>query len=128
VSRVPGLLRTSALVAAIAGAGGSLGFLLHANRHPPPLLLVIMSTWVIGPFVALMVAGAVSKHWPSPVQTTLDSMMFVVALGTLGVYTADALNPPKAQAAFVFVVVPLVSSVLTAIAVATAAVRSRGQG
>jgi hypothetical protein len=51
---------------------------------------------------------------------TLYSITLVLTLGSLAIYVYDAWRPPKAQAAFVFVVIPLASWLLIAI-VATAA-------
>jgi hypothetical protein len=59
--------------------------------------------------------------------------MLVLALGSLPIYGNDALRPPRAKAAFVFVVVPLVSWLLIAIVVPVTALvfgrfSHRGEG
>ena len=112
-------------IAALVAAVGSVGFLLHAGQRTSWLLLVIMVVWVVAPFVALILAESVSKRWPALVRTTLYSLMLLLTLGSLIAYAGDALRPRKGQAAFIFVMVPLVSWVVIAIAVATAALVSR---
>jgi biotin transporter BioY len=84
-----------------------------------------MMVWVLAPFLALVLADAISKRWPVLVRTTLYCLMLVLTLGSLAVYINDALRPRKAQAAFVFVAVPLVSWIVIAVAVAVAALVSR---
>jgi hypothetical protein len=119
------VLRRAALIAVLAGAAGSAGFLLRAGQRTSLRLLVIMVTWVLAPFLALVVAGAVSKRWSLTIRATLYSVMLVVTLGSLAVYADDALWPRQAQAAFVFVMVPLVSWALMAIVIPAAALISR---
>ena len=113
--------RAVGLTAVLAGAVGSIGFLLHAARSPSLLLVVVMSAWVLSPFVALAGAGVVSKRWLPLTRATLSWLMLVLPLGSLAVYGADALDPPKAQRAFAFVMVPPVSWLLMAVAVTAAA-------
>lgn len=103
------LLRTIALTMELAGAAGSLGLTLHAGRHNDSVLLIILfAAWVLSPFVALLVADMVSKHWPVLTRVTLYCLMLVLALGSLVSYSA-VLSPPGAKPAFVFLVVPLIS-------------------
>jgi len=112
-------------IAALVGAAGAAGFLLRAGQRTSWLLLVIMMVWVVAPFAALSFAELVSTRWPALVRTTLSSLMLLLTLGSLIAYAVDAWRPPKAQAAFVFVMVPLVSWGVMAIAVATSALVSR---
>ena len=123
-----GLLRTATLIAVLASAGASVCLMLHARGpHASPLLLVIMGTWVIAPFIALQLVDAVSKRWSVLTRTHVSGVRLVVALGSLAVYGDDALGHRTAQAAFVYVVVPLASWLLLAIVVWVAALRSGWQ-
>jgi hypothetical protein len=121
-------LRAVALVALLAGAVGSEGLMFRAG-HPPFLLRVLFVIWVLSPFAALlaadMLANMVSKRWSIPTRATLYSVMLVIALGSLAVYVADALGPPKSKAAVAYVVVPTASWLLLAIVVPIAALLSR---
>jgi ACR3 family arsenite efflux pump ArsB len=120
------LLRRASLVAALAGAVGSIGFMLYAGRRNHSLLLPVLFTiWVLSPFVALGFAHLASKRWPVLTQATLYSLMLVLAPGSLAIYGHAALHPPKAQAAFVFVAVPPASWLLMAIVVPVSALISR---
>lgn len=118
-------LRAAALVAALAGAVGSAGFLLRAGQRTPRLLLAVIALWVLSPFAALLLANLYSKRWPVPIRATLYSVTLVLTLGSLAVYTFDVLWPRSAQPAFVFVLVPPVSWLFGAIVVATSALISR---
>jgi hypothetical protein len=111
-------LRVAALIAVLAGAVGSVGFLLRAiYRNPSQLLVVFLAIWVLSPFVALLWANVVSKRWLVLTRATLYGVMLVVTLSSLAIYAADALWPRSSQAAFVFIVVPPASWLLSAIVV-----------
>src|SRR5436305_321840 len=87
-------LRIAALIAVLAGAVGSVGFLLRAiNRNPSQLLVVLLAIWVLSPFVALLGANVASKRWSVPTRVTLYGVMLVVTLSSLAIYVADALWP-----------------------------------
>jgi hypothetical protein len=116
-----GILRVAARIALLAGAAGSVGLMLRAGHRTPRLLLLLFVFWVLAPFVALASADAVSQRWSAPTRATLYGVTLVIALGSLVIYADDALRPRTAQAAFVFVVVPLASWMLTAIAIPIAA-------
>ena len=118
-------LRAGALLTVLVGAVCSVGLMLHAGRHNDSrLLLLIMAIWVLAPFIALLLAFWLSKRWSVLTRTTLYSVMLVVALGSLAIYSTDALWPFKAQAAFVYVVVPPTSWLLMAISIPLAALIS----
>jgi hypothetical protein len=102
----------------VIGAAGSVGFLLHkggGNRT----VLAIMMLWVLAPLVLLALAYARSKRWAVP-------MTFVIMAGALVVYGVDAVVPLRPQAAFPFVLVPLVSLPLIAFVALIAQRASRG--
>jgi len=127
-----GLLRAAALTAVLAGAVCSVGLMLYAGRrNNSRLLLVLFALWVLSPFVVLVFANVVLKRWPVLTRATLYSLMLVLTVGSLAAYGVVALGPPRAKAAFVFVVVPPASWLLIAIVVSIAALisgrRSRPQ-
>jgi hypothetical protein len=120
-----GRLRAAALLAALVGAAGSLGFMLNAGRRTPRFLLVIFVFWVLSPFVVLVWAHMIAKRWSAVTRAALYIVMVAVTVGSLAIYGDDAVRPRRAQAAFVYVLVPPVSWLLIAIVVPTAAVISR---
>ena len=133
--RLLGRLRAAALIAVLAGAAGSVGLTLNTSRGRDLGLLAILvfAIWVFAPFVALVLAHALARRWLVHTRATLYCLMLVVALGSLAMYVGDALLNPGTQDAFVFVVVPLVSWLLIALVVPTAALISgrrsrRGDG
>ena len=75
--------------------------------------------------MALVCAYVVSRHCSVFTRATLYTVMLVLTLGSLAIYGGDALRPPRARAAFVFVVVPLASWLLIATIVPIAALVSR---
>ena len=122
-------LRTAALIAVLVGAAGSLAFLLRAGHRTgsPPFVMVLMVTWVLAPFVALLLASVLAKRSLAATRVTLCIVMLVVTAGSLAVYAHDALRPPKTKAAAVFVAVPGASWLLIVVALSIAALVSRRQ-
>jgi hypothetical protein len=85
---------------------------------------VLFTLWVLSPFVALVLASVISKRWSFHTRATLYSLMLALTLGSLAIYADVALGPPRAKTAFVFVIVPPASWLLTAIVVPIAALIS----
>lgn len=79
--------------------------------------MILMAIWVLSPFIILVWADLVSKSWSVLTRAALYGVMLVLPLASLASYGANALRPPKAQAAFIFVVVPPASWLLIAIVV-----------
>ena len=120
-----GLLRATSLPAVLVGAVGSLGLTLYAGRHNKSRILpVLFAFWVLAPFVALVWANVVSSRWQVLTRAALHGVMLIVAIGSLAIYGYVALGPPRAKAAFVFVVVPPASWLLIAVVVPIAALLS----
>jgi hypothetical protein len=120
-----GVLRAVALIAVVAGAGGSVGLMLRAGGRTPRLLLALFVIWVLSPFAALAWANMVSKRWSVPTRATLYCVTLVLTLGSLAIYGGLVLPPAGSARAFVFVAVPPASWLLMAIAVPLAAWISR---
>ena len=121
-----GPLRTAALVAILIGATGSVVFTLIAgHRNPSRFLIFLFVIWVLFPFVALVLAAFISKSWLVLARGTLYSVMLFLSLASLAIYGRVALGPPRAKTAFVFLVVPPLSFLLTVVAVSTAALLCR---
>ena len=122
------VLRTAALIALAAGAGGSIALMLRAgHRNPSRVLLILFAIWVLSPFVALLFAIIVSKDWSVLTRATLYGVILVLTVTSLAIYGDVALGPPRAKTAFVFVVAPPASWLLIAITISTAALISRGR-
>jgi hypothetical protein len=102
-----GVLRTVALLAAMAGAAGSVGLMFRASQHPPRVLLVLFTLWVLAPFVALLWAVMVSKRWSAATRTTLHCTTLIITLASLAIYGELVdLKPAGSANAFLWVVVP----------------------
>jgi hypothetical protein len=111
-----------AVIAVVAGAGGSVGLMLSVgHRSDSGLLLVLFAIWVLSPFTALVLATMVSTRWSALTRATLYSVMLVVTVGSLAIYAVAVLRPPTSAPAFVFLVVPLGSWLLMMVVVPTAA-------
>ncbi len=121
-------LRAATLSALLVGAGGSVALMLRAGRrNTSPLLIVLFACWVLSPFIALAFAAIASKRWSTRTRVTLYGIILVVTLGSLALYGAVALGPPRTRTASVFVVVPPASWLLMVVTLALAAVVSRGR-
>ena len=107
--------RTSALLAVLLGAAGSLGLTLYTGRNNNSVFLMLLfSGWVLSPFIALFVADIISKRWTVPTRMKLYRLMLAVAVVSLIGYSG-VLIPAETKPAFVFLIVPLASWILTAI-------------
>ncbi|MBI4491908.1 MAG: hypothetical protein HY690_03845 [Chloroflexi bacterium] len=91
------------------------------RRNPSQLLVVLMAIWVLSPFVALLLAIVASKRRSVLARVTLFGVTLVMTLSSLAIYEAAALWPRNSQGAFVFIVVPPASWLLSAIVVPIAA-------
>jgi hypothetical protein len=115
--------RTAALIALIAGAAGSVGFMLlvgHQNRSG--ILLTLFSLWVLSPFVLLLWADAVAGRANRP---SLYGMMVIVTAVSLGVYGYVAASPRAVKNAFPFLVTPAALCIFAAAFLTVSARRSR---
>ena len=111
-----GPLRPAALIAVLVGAVGSVGLLLREGQRTPRFLLVLFVLWVLSPFMAVVLADAISKRWPVLTRPPLYGVSLVFTLGSLVIYGAVALGLLRARPAAVFLLVPLASWLLIAIA------------
>jgi len=72
-------LRNMAIVLLLIGALGSLGFVLHAGRNNNSVLLVaLFVTWVLSPFIALLVAHLILKNWTAHTYAVLHCLMIFI--------------------------------------------------
>lgn len=117
------LLRAIALLFVVAGAAGSMDLML-STAHPPFLLLVLFTGWVLSPFVGLLIASRIARHWSESNRMTLYILMLVIPSASLIGYSG-VWSPPGARPAFAFLMVPLISWVLMAIVLLIAWSRAR---
>jgi hypothetical protein len=111
------MLRIVALTAGLAGALGSLSFVLHTGRNNDSVLLVLLFVaWVLSPFIALFVANLVSMRWPAFTRVILYCLIIFLTVGSLLSYSGTLRLPGK-KPAFVFLVVPLLSWIIIAIVI-----------
>ena len=101
-----------ALIVMLVGAIGSLGFMFYAGRNQNSVILIaLFTTWVLSPFVGLLIANKTSKRWTVLPRVTLYLLMIVLTLGSLISYSG-AFSPPGTKPAFKFLVFPLISWLL----------------
>jgi hypothetical protein len=90
--------------------------MFYAGRHQNSrILLLLFATWVLSPFMAAAVLT----------RAALNVTMLVIALGSLAIYGDVAFGHTKAKVGTVFLIVPLLSWLLIAVVVATAALVAR---
>lgn len=119
------LLRVLALIATLIGSGISLGLVLQAGHNNKSVLLIgLFVSWVLSPFIALMVANVVSKLWSVFTRLTLYSLMVIITLASLVGYWGG-LSSPGMKPAFIFLIIPLISWLLIVIVIPIAALVSR---
>jgi len=119
-------LHGAAAVAAVVGAVGSVALTLYAGRtNNLPFLMILMSGWVLAPFMGYALASRSSGGWNASTRAVLDGVIVLVAVASFVIYTRDALRPPASHAAAVFVAVPIAAWLLMLIAVPLTALISR---
>lgn len=120
-----GIVRIIALVVLLAGAWGSLHYiLLAAQDNSSGLLRFLFAAWVFLPFAALLTAGIVSTNWAVKTRITTYLLMLLVAAGSFTAYSG-MLSLPGTSPVGAFVVVPLVSLLLLMIVIPVAAFLAR---
>ena len=118
--------RSLALAAIILGAAGSVGLMLRVgHRNPSVLLTVLFTIWVLSPFAGFVVADSLSARWSAATRATLHGVMLLLTAASLAIYGRIAFGAPVLRPAFAFLVVPLGSWLLMAVAVTAAALAAR---
>lgn len=103
------LLHKTAVLAVLAGAGGSLGFTVYTGRHNDSVvLLLLFAGWVVTPFITLLLVNTVARRWSSLKRLILYSVMLLITIASLILYSG-LWTPTGAKPAFVFLFVPLLS-------------------
>jgi len=127
-SRIPNfpMLRASALALSVAGATGAVALVIFAGqRNPSRLLIALFVVWVLGPFVAQLLALRITRHASPVTQATLYVVMIATAIISIALYAKAAFSPPRQQAAFMFVIVAPVSVLALAAIVSLVAFLTR---
>jgi uncharacterized membrane protein YsdA (DUF1294 family) len=110
-------LRLIALIALVIGTVGSIGLWIRAAQHPPPLIIVLFVVWVLSPFVVLGIGHVAAKRWASSTQAALYWVTLLVTVASVVIYADDALGHRTTHPAFVYVAVPPVSGLASAVAI-----------
>ena len=110
-------LHSIARVAALLGAIGSVALTLYAGRgNSLPFLMILMSLWVIAPFVGYALAGRFSARWSAAARKALDVVIVLAAIVSVVVYAVAALKSPRPRAT-PFVAAPVFAWVLMLVGV-----------
>ena len=115
------------MVASMLGAIGSVILMLMSGLHPPAFLVILFIGWIIAPFAALIFVNVLFKTRPGVIANAISGLSIIIAAVSLAIYEYVLVSPPPSQPAFPYVAVPLGSWVVIAIAVAVAALISRGR-
>jgi len=119
-------LHRTAQVAAVVGAVGSVALTLYAGRNNNlPILMILMSGWVLAPFMGFALASRYSGRWAASTRAMLDGIIVLVAIASLVMYARDVLRPPASQGARVFVAVPIAAWLLMLVGVPLTALIAR---
>lgn len=113
-------LRSVALIILVFGAVAAIGLLRRAQQHPPLIVVVGFIAWVLAPFVLLALANILSPRWRRTARVTLFAVTLFVAVASLAVYFDDSIAHRTAKPAFVYVAVPPVTVLLSALVLGAA--------
>ena len=126
-SATGGGMRAMAAASAIIGGVGSVALMYHVgSRNPSWLLLLMFLGWVSAPFAALLWAIRLAPRLPERERTVLYALTILIAAASLAEYTNVAFGPPPTKPARFFLMVPVASWLVMAIAAAVARSMSRG--
>ena len=119
-------LSRAAWLIPVAGGVVSSGLMLCAGqRNNSRLLLALFAFWVLSPFVALVLASAVSTRWSALTRATLHALTLLITAGSLAIYGNALSMPPGSKLAFPFLVVPLGTWLLIIVTVPLASLLTR---
>ncbi|HEY4363052.1 MAG TPA: hypothetical protein VGN17_18930 [Bryobacteraceae bacterium] len=111
-------------IASWTGAAAVEGLTLYAGRDNGSLILKsLFAIWVLLPFAVFAVANRIARRPQSAGRAWHQRVMLVLTLAAVAIYVATILWPPKAQAAFPFVIVPPVSVAVLGVAMAIVSFR-----
>jgi hypothetical protein len=111
-------LHRIAELAAVVGAVGSVALTLYAGRNNNlPFLMILISGWVLAPFLGYALAGRYSTRWAASTRAVLDCLIVLVALASLVIFARAAINPLASKPGGPFVAVPIVAWLLMFVAV-----------
>ena len=97
------------------GIVGSIVLVLYAGRRNPSFFLMVLFVgWVCLPFLLAALASEKAEPWGAKARAIVDGGIVVVTIGSLSVYTAVALGPPRPKPASFFLLVPPASVLLMA--------------
>jgi len=94
--------------------------LCASHRQNSRILLLLFAIWVLFPFITAVWAYVFSNRWTVVVRVPLYVVMLVVSLASVPIYGGVAFGHVRAKVGFVFLVVPLISWLVIAIALAIA--------
>jgi len=102
-------LRITALTILLFGTIGSLYFMFKTGSNQKSIVLLgLFTTWVISPFVGLILAKGLAKHWTKNTNLWLFITMLVMTVVSLTVYSGLLTNS-QTKPAVNFLVVPFLS-------------------
>ena len=111
-------------IALWAGAAAAEGLTLYAGRNNGSLILKsVFAIWVLLPFATFVMADRIARRWPGGGRSLLEGVMLVLTLATLAIYGTTVAWPPRAQAAFPFVMTPPITVAVLGAALAVASFR-----
>ena len=121
-----GYLYTVSFVCLIVGGIVSILLMLYGfRRNPSNLLRAFFVVWVSAPSLVLLFAQLRLKRLPATARRILQSLAVLLTVCSLVIYSYVVVNPPRAQGAFAFIVVPLISTVLIVMTLGLIMIRER---
>lgn len=118
-NKFPSFVRAALLTILLFGVIGSLCFVFNAGRNNNSILLQgLFIVWVISPFVALLIADFISKQRTLLSRKAIFWLTVIITIGSLVSYSG-AFNTPQTKKAFVFLIVPLLSSLFLILTILT---------
>lgn len=119
------ILRRISYFAIVGGAIGSVVLLLMSRENAPIFLVALFAIWVLAPFALFAIASRFDRRWHSATRNALYSITTIITLASLAAYSYVNIWPPQSTRAFVWVLAPPLSVLLTIAVVGITALISR---
>jgi hypothetical protein len=111
------ILRALSLTIVIAGAICSLYYMFNAGRNQKSIILIILFTgWVLSPFISFFIANKIFDRFISFARALLYTLIIIITIGSVVTYSG-VFDTNQTKPAAKFLIVPLISWVLLAIAI-----------
>ena len=122
------MTRSTAVRAAVLGAGCSAALMIYAGRKSPQALVIaLFVVWVVFPFIAMLAAAMWARRWTEPRQRALYRFITATSAISVVIYALAAFVPIGQRPTPIFVMLAPISLLSLLVTMVLAARMYRGR-